>query len=604
MSAKRVKAETFTIGRVCGMILKKEIKNNDHQRPLYWKKLPDKRNKIPSMQEYITHLLTYSTSPANFLLYCRVEGKNIYYNYDGNNRYNAIVKFINEPFRMFPQHLERFAQNLEDSCKKHQGNQEFYDKIKDQLKNKTYKELVVNQPDDCDDFLEDLRLEDSFKAKERKDIWKLFKDLVKKFKYHDKHNDRHINILDLDLHMLTYYGYSGEEMHNIFKDANSKSATFTDNQKKRQSLYHNTDFKIDTDLMKTLRPLITGHYERQKDENEEELVCETFNENTKLNAYDFMIGYEEYARTKCHFLNQIKREETTVPVFIKAFENIFGQVYHTNEVSSFIHLIDKTLELLNTASKKYTDLKIIGNRKSENLWYKSCKLKANKFVMLTAFIHATKLNDKELTDVVHMAIIVNSLMDRNHPLETPGGGHYITSRCKKIIEDPVENFISQFPSREKLKKVFEEEIINAGTNKHRRPTKYFEILLYKDWYNKYMPNLYIQQRDFEIEHLVPYSTRSDCDDVFNRDRTGNRFPIHKGLNRKRGNDHISRYLESAEEEYLLHIKKLIPSDTCYDEIIEYTTNKIPSLISLYNYDALCQRNEEILIESYLDSLFV
>ena len=110
--------------------------------------------------------------------------------------------------------------------------------------------------------------------------------------------------------------------------------------------------------------------------------------------------------------------------------------------------------------------------------------------------------------------------------------------------------------------------------------------------------------EYSIEHIAPNS--SNWNGELDKDRTGNLIPIITKINSQRGNKHINSYKNSdkkSEEEikFCEFIKDIIPNDNVYDTIIKH--NRRPTIKNNEKYNEICQKNEKLYKENFINCLF-
>ena len=143
--------------------------------------------------------------------------------------------------------------------------------------------------------------------------------------------------------------------------------------------------------------------------------------------------------------------------------------------------------------------------------------------------------------------------------------------------------------------------LENGNNKNdkRRDLKNFEKILMFYYYKERMP-CNLLNNEFSIEHICPNS--SEWEGILDKDRTGNLIPIISTINSSRGNKHINEYLKTPEgKQFCEFIKDIIPKTNIYDKII--THKKKPSIINNDLYNHMCNVNEEIYKQNFIDCIF-
>ena len=146
-----------------------------------------------------------------------------------------------------------------------------------------------------------------------------------------------------------------------------------------------------------------------------------------------------------------------------------------------------------------------------------------------------------------------------------------------------------------------ERKLDNGNNKNdkRRKLKFFEKTLMFYYYKGKIPTNMLDN-EFSIEHIMPNS--SEWEGELDKDRTGNLIPIISTINSQRGNKHIDSYKKTKDgTEFCKFIKDIIPDYKEYNTIINH--DKKPTIIDNEKYNKLCEKNEKIYQENFINYLF-
>lgn len=102
---KYIKNEQWSVKHLASKVFSKEISKPKYQRKRKWNILPKKEN-VPSEKDYIIFL--YETNNSVHAITFGQNGKELS-NIDGNNRINAILHFLGEPFCLFQKNLTMYC---------------------------------------------------------------------------------------------------------------------------------------------------------------------------------------------------------------------------------------------------------------------------------------------------------------------------------------------------------------------------------------------------------------------------------------------------------------------------------------------------------------
>ena len=106
---------------------------------------------------------------------------------------------------------------------------------------------------------------------------------------------------------------------------------------------------------------------------------------------------------------------------------------------------------------------------------------------------------------------------------------------------------------------------------------------------------------FSIEHIFPNS--SVWDGELDKDRPGNLVPIIDTINSSRGNRHIDEYKKCSDGiEFCEFIKDIVPTTTVYNSIVSHENRKC-TITYIQKYNELCDKNEKIYKQNFIDCLF-
>jgi hypothetical protein len=189
------------------------------------------------------------------------------------------------------------------------------------------------------------------------------------------------------------------------------------------------------------------------------------------------------------------------------------------------------------------------------------------------------------------------------------GGRFIENVAKKLLSTPetISNKLDTKLFNKLINQLFNESNspytrkLDNGNNKNdkRRKLKFFEKTLMFYYYKGKIPTNMLDN-EFSIEHIMPNS--SEWEGELDKDRTGNLIPIISTINSQRGNKHIDSYKKTKDgTEFCKFIKDIIPDYKEYNTIINH--DKKPTIIDNEKYNKLCEKNEKIYQENFINYLF-
>lgn len=611
---KYIKNEQWSVKHLASKVFSKEISKPKYQRKRKWDILPKKEN-VPSEKDYIVFL--YETNNSVHAITFGQNGKELS-NIDGNNRINAILHFLGEPFCLFPEKLDNVLSFI-----KLQINKDVSCEVATILKKMKYCELMDFKYNKY--FLDNGHVEiyNNHLKILRDELEPYFDELIINMKIHGK--DRFD--IDVKINVNLFDGYTIEELAEIFCKINKYKSGLTEQEILASQLYKVTTFTINDTLFELeLKQHIKQFYlERTTDEV---LTCYTYAENIDImNAYDFMVGFQNYSHSKCSLIE--KTDNDGLSLFFKIYKNIykcgFNSSFTSENVNEFVGYISKTITLLQDIQTNIFMENLVGGK---NNLFDGCNKKLNSlkknnmYLIITSIIgyikHNTPYDDilKSIEKCLVFHFCVNSISDKEKrdafqltdSILYQAGGSFIDNKAKDFLKTPsiISDKINIEIMKEVIKCLIDENIHNKlyeirangkDKNDKRRSRKIHEKFLIYYYYINKVPREYLKNK-FWIEHICPFS--SSWENEIDIDRLGNIIPIIESLNKERSNKHIENYRKLDKSKFLKYID-LVPPNEIYDEIIIHEGK--PHIHDSAKYNNFCCLNENILITCFLEHLF-
>lgn len=604
-----VKNESLYVQELLQLISENKIIKPKFQRKKKWEVLPNKKTQ-PNEQDFIEFLYQTQNSVHAITLGQKVQDGGYYYtNIDGNNRLNAIYHFMDRPFEIFPNYIIEILKFIDTTF-----SDDKKERIKELFKTITYTNFINLKFRSYFNEIGEKELYNECLKPHRDSLEELIEKVQEKLKIDRKPFDTVVKI-----NVNKFDGYDTGELCQIFENINKYNNKLTGNELLACQLYNNNVFEInDRPMLSSLMEIIKIYY-KNKSEGEV-LPCHQVKHDERINAYDFIVGFQNYCHNNYKYqdnsiIEEFKIGEDGLALFFKLFQTLNDKLennFTTENVNKFIDNLKYSCEILLECYHNIFPKQI-------KLFNDSCKkkfksLKKNHMRIIISSIIGYKLNDTSKKDIIlsiekillyHFNVSdikIPENKDKLLPydiLHFPGAGQYIDNLSKNILKHPqkITDKITKLQMKELLETLLKENI-KEELPRSRRSRKFFEKCMVYYFYKQMMPTNLLSQ-EFSIEHIVPFSSGNKRG--IDIDRLGNIVPIIDTMNKQRGNSHIDKYL-SKNDRFLTYIKPIIPSSEVYNEIV-YHTNKQPQIINSEKYNIFCEKNEKTYIENFLVNLF-
>ena len=618
MTAKMIKSESWWVMDLVNKINNHVIQKPKFQRKRKWDVSPKKDN-VPNEQGYIFFLFDTKNSVQPILL-----GENdnkIYRNVDGNNRLNAIAHFINKPFEIFPEFLTNLFAFIENDIN---CTEEIKNEIKQMFKSMSYREII------------NLKLHKYMESVGKKCLYEKYlltardtfddyylEEIQKKLKINgelefDKNVTVNVNIC---------MGYSESELNEMYVAVNKYNNKMSEIDLLAGRLYGINNFTIQNNVLHSAikDELVKFYNKKSKDEV---LVCYQFDLNEKINAYDFMVGFQNYANKQCFLIEEV--DDSGLPLFFKLYKTLYSDNYENSfnddNINNFTGKIIKAIEKLNLIINEIVTDNLNGN--SSNI-FEACNKKMhslkknNVYLILTGIIAYVERNEpdnilkKNIEKCLLYHFFVQDISDTatrtsfqvSDTILFNGGGTLIDNKADNIYKNPdlLHKDITKELMVSLLKTLLNENVkssyrhLPSGKKKKdkRRSRKFYEKTLIYYYYKQHVPTNLLNNT-FWIEHIFLFS--SLWDGQLDIDRLGNIIPIIDFLNAKRSNKHISEYKKYDSTGFIKFINMIIPDHDTYDSIISHNSRN-PAIINVEKFNNYCEKNENEYVTSFLNCIF-
>jgi len=596
------------------------------QRKKKWVLMPS--SKMPNDREFIDFLYKNGNSvfPISLAKISNNDKKNAL---DGNNRMNAIVNFLDKPFSLYPERLDDLMKNI----RKYINDIKILTQLKDIISLINYDDLVTFK---YHSYFKDQKyndLYDKYLKTHRDELEIVFEKIIESFKIKKDRFDNKVKIL-----FNIFINYTPEEQAEVFCDLNKFPGSLSEQEALAGRLFLiiipeiNEDFrKIETEI----NYFIEKYYKEQS--QDEILCCYEFN-NEPRNAFEFGVGYQYYANSKCNLIE--KPDNNGISIFFKIIKCLYGnnydQLFTSENVNDFIGLIDKTIKILADIEEYIYIPKLDGKNNMFNTVNKKLRSlkKNNIFLILIAIIgyirNGTdeKIIKKSITLAIYYHFIIQGFDNTNITNDEKknraayktcdgilyeAGGAYIDNKAKEYLKNPekISCDITEDIMRKVLLSLIEENIKpieyitrNNGrdSKEKRRARKTHEKIMIFIYYLKKMP-IYYLKREFWIEHFHPFSCSWSGE--IDIDRLGNIFPILKEMNKCRSNKNISEYENNSIDKEFIKFIDFKPEQSIYNKTVDHGKEgrSKPKIIDNTLYNETCDCNEKKIVTTFIDYFY-
>jgi hypothetical protein len=599
-SIKTVKNEQWDVKLLIQKIKNGIITKPKFQRKKKWNTMPQKDTN-PNEQDYIRFLFeTQNSVHAITFGENRNSSQQTYTNIDGNNRINAIWHMMNRPFELFGDYLDKLFKFLDGLS--------WEDQIKAEIKQKvaemSYMEIMDFK---YTRFFGDSPIYESHLQMAR-DKFELYLEEIQsllKLNGQDRF-DTHVKI-----NVNLFDGYTTDELCKVFEDINRYNSKLTEIELKACELYSITDFKIEDEIVeKHINKALAKFYEKKSED--EVLSCYQFTSNEPMNAYDFIVGFQNHCYTICSFMEET--DAKGISLFFKLYKILYKQDFSTEKVNRFVKQMTETCRILQNIEDHCFTKNI-----NEKLFNKTCNQKLTSLKKNNSFLISISIigyldqgaSDDTIIGSIQQSLFYHfmcqDLMDKEKRDEMilsdiiryEAGGAYIDAMARKIHESP--SLISEKCTKEKMSELIT-LLCEEGNKPHlykkddRRKRKFFEKSLIHFYYKENVPTNLLRQ-EFQIEHIVPFS--SEWKEEVDIDRLGNIIPIVASMNGKRGNRHLAVYIQDP---FISFIKDMFPTIQKYDGMVSHA-NRTSAVLSNKEYDSFCAGNEQRYLDNFIKCLY-
>jgi hypothetical protein len=603
---KRIKNEQWSVKQLISKIDKQLISKPQFQRKKKWLIFPKNENNIPNEQAYIQFL--FDTENSVHAITFSQEANLSLSNIDGNNRINAIQHFMERPFEIFTNYLDELKEYL---CKL-DLDVEKNQRVLKYLNELSYNDIINFKSFAFSDEYHIFKKEGRELMNEIKVLDQIIENLQKKLKINETDNfDTNVQI-----NVNIFEGYNTYQLCKTFEDINKYNSKLTETELLSCRLYDELDFTINDNVFKSeLVECIIKYY---KDKSKGEILkCFEFDPKIdKINAHDFMVGFQNLCSKKYKFIKETDSNGLSLNFKLyKALYGGFDKTFTDDNITNFTSKIYKACDIYQDVISYMFNKNI-----NDKLFNKSCQdkidtFKTNALFMLFGSIigYMNKNTDnrniqKSLQKCILYHFLVCDLKEKvafqSYDIINPkAGGAFVDNETNNLLKYPenISNKLTKKLFDDLICKLYEEKNNENIKDNKRKSLKFSDRILMFYFYKQQIPIGILESEEFSIEHICPISCHIDVE--INLNRTGNQIPIFAKINSSRQNRHINEYTKTDLGKKLYEcIKDIIPTDDIYNSIVSHNYKK-PHIINIDEYNKMCHKNEQKYKENFISVLF-
>jgi hypothetical protein len=639
---KNIEPKVYTPSQIKALYTSKLLGKPDFQRAARWLiHLDPKKQSVPNMQAFISFLYE-SRNAQQPISMGNYDGINQLI--DGNNRTNAILNFVINPYLIFPDSFE----DIENSIDEVIYDEKERECLKDYFRNRAGYKILWDWANEYDIWeIEEPELLLIYEKNLKK--WRPLKKTIMNWKaqfgFKEETQRKNgkviskkvpINFLeDIKIPFNIFRGYTKKELNKNFKDMNKYTSGLSIGAQLASTLRF-VMIQLSNLYKYKLLPYVEKYYEGR---NKSWEVLEQYKidpSTYQFNPFDILVALHNKVVEDTKFTEQDeygiiekyekKESGTGYPLIMKFYEctnsvnskNNLGQGITPDsctdenmekfceEVSYIMDLIKETL--LDIAPTNITN--VLYDAKSKNWMY---KMGDNRLLVLFKCIKRRRrdMNETDIKSKLKIAIVYNLLtslvkntqdkkrFNVDNPLAVSGHWVGLWDDEQDVI-DKLDEMITEEKFRN-LVEYFVSQSNNPGLKKNRGKWNAGYRLLHSLVFMKKAP-IDMVSKVFSVEHIFPHSTmyEGECD----LDRPGNTFPTFHHINVKRRNGDLSIYYEPENKDYIDAFGEIIPSNEQYHKVVSYESiGSKPKMVNMELYNEICERNERLCIDTIVNKYF-
>ena len=509
--------------------------------------------------------------------------------FDGNNRSNAIIDFLQTPLR--------FYEHLIPAC--------FSDKVKKILRDASLSTLTKPRYR-FTQFCRDHKIEDEYENSKNKEADEEAFDALAQALADMKFEA-------IDISVAVYSNITDEEMCDIYESINTGGTKLTRQELLASSTTHILFTESTLERFRTLLKILnTDYYGDMNDK--EKLSVEVSNSTESMNLFEVLVSFQIWLSTKYDSI-PAPCEEKGLDIIFKLYETLIGKFdsHITPErMNTFLDIIDKGCGIIQTNLRRFFEDRIGYpqiTKKCRNYSGNRCNLILT--YIFTAMEHG--ISESVMKDTVNRVMLYHTILTAiiqydtkmnlpDFPIDSlryESGGPFIPGQLEKIKKT---HAFDHTPTNDEIRKAITFMIMHdikpstyaSKAEKRSRPTSISDAkaLAFSAFSSNNVPIHSLDAGAINNDHIVPFSSKWDDVCQLDINRIGNMVLIPEKPNKLRGKKPITdKFIQDNNLKYMEY-----PTGT------EYNTVVIDGVIQKDAYNKLCEIRERIYLEAIMKLL--
>lgn len=582
MQKSHCESKTFTIEQLyqkyqCGELLKPQM-----QRSACWHFMPSKTEDRTNNYDFIKFITQAGNLVNPLIMLERIHNntKKLFM-VDGNNRLNAIINFIKQPLKLMGGDFLSV---------------DFLAEMRHELSKISLFELLDNTS--LTDLCEIKGLNDILAKNEetfpRADMIRAYKETISRLKA--------MAFMTIEVPITKFEGLTDKQLVELYAGLNRTGVKLTEQDILASTTSFITYSADEVSNYNELRDIATKYYNNM---NDSEVLIVDFRTDS-LNLFEVITALKIKLRTEYSFLPTYGTNSQKLEFLFQWYRYLFGDFETKINIDEFQHNV---FLIFNTISGIIRNM-FVKEIKSKMLSDKKVSIGKQHMTIIFLYLYRNITNiggvrkiEKDaiqhvLRNIYYIQIleycagkkIARSNNEHNLIFKGRAGLVQMADKIKKSSFNMADLDLSA-PSREQFCELINYALAGSieepkKSRAKRKPVNKFYAMLLSEYFRSVVPLAQLENEK-DVEHVIPFSSKFVEGTLGDIDRIGNLTLIDHEINIKRGNQRITDEFIQRNKLYNL----AYPSEHTYNAIC----NDLGDIRSLANYNALCEKREQIFL---------